>query len=71
MPPVGDVPNVSMVLEFDFSSKKKKNKSKKKIVDIEKLIAEDEKENQPEDKEKGEVPMDALRIYIGIHIAYY
>lgn len=48
-------PDVNHDLEFDFSSKKKK--PKKKMVDIEKLIADDEKEDKSDEKEKGELPL--------------
>jgi len=48
-------------LEFDFTTTKKK-KSKKK-VDLEKLMATDEKENDKEETQKGEAWVDTLRDY--------
>jgi len=50
-----------MDLEFDFTSTKKK-KSKKK-VDLEKLMATDEKENEKEETQKGDAWQDTERDY--------
>ncbi|KAF2366325.1 Translation initiation factor IF2/IF5 [Trinorchestia longiramus] len=62
--PMDDVDNANleMDLEFDYSSKKKKTKSKKK-VDIEKLIAEDEKDGHLDDREMDDAWGDSERDY--------
>jgi translation initiation factor 2 subunit 2 len=62
--PVDDVDtaNLEMDLEFDYTSKKKKTKSKKK-VDIEKLIAEDEKDGHLDDREMDDAWGDSERDY--------
>ncbi|XP_018007476.1 eukaryotic translation initiation factor 2 subunit 2 isoform X2 [Hyalella azteca] len=57
-----DNTNLEMDLEFDYSSKKKKTKSKKK-VDIEKLIADDDKDGQTEDREMDDAWGDSERDY--------
>merc|ERR1712212_19401 len=54
---------LDMDLEFDFNVTKKKKSKKNKVVDIEKLIANDENDAPPEESQKADAWVDSERDY--------